>query len=451
MLHKFARMNYERITQKLSILADAAKYDASCSSSGSKRANPQKGLGDTTGIGICHSYTEDGRCISLLKILLTNYCIFDCAYCVSRRSNDIQRAAFTVEEVVDLTINFYRRNYIEGLFLSSGIFKNADYTMERLVRVAKTLRLEHNYNGYIHLKTIPGASDELIREAGLYADRLSMNIEIPTDDGLKKLAPEKDRESMTTPMRKISANIAASSEERRIYKSAPAFAPAGQSSQMVIGATGESDWQVMESANNLYQNYQLKRVYYSGYVPISDDARLPGLAAPVPVLREHRLYQTDWLMRLYGFKINELLNAEHQNLDMQMDPKLTWALRNMHLFPVDVNSADREMLLRIPGIGHKSVDKIIEGRHFRALRFEHLKAMGVILSRARYFLTCKEPNTTLRSAPTDPKQLRQVLLQQHRSKYQSALTTQLSLFDAPRLDAAPQMNTDLHQLFATAL
>jgi len=292
-------MNYERISQKLAILADAAKYDVSCASSGSKRANKDKGLGDTTGIGICHTYTEDGRCVSLLKLLLTNHCIFDCAYCVSRRSNDVQRAAFTVKEVVELTINFYRRNYIEGLFLSSGIFKNADYTMERLVRVAKALRLEHQFNGYIHLKTIPGANEALIREAGLYADRLSMNIEIPTEAGLKKLAPEKKREEMTTPMRQISTDILASKDERKTLKSAPAYAPAGLSSQMVIGATGETDWDIMQTADALYRQFHLKRVYYSGYVPISNDARLPGLDAPVPMLREHRLYQTDWLVRVY--------------------------------------------------------------------------------------------------------------------------------------------------------
>lgn len=434
-------MNYERITQKLSILADAAKYDVSCSSSGSKRENKEKKLGDTTGMGICHSYTEDGRCVSLLKILLTNHCIFDCAYCVSRRSNDITRAAFTVEEVVDLTINFYRRNYIEGLFLSSGIFKNADYTMERLVRVVKTLRLEHRFNGYIHLKTIPGASEELIREAGLFADRLSVNIEIPTDEGLEKLAPEKKREEMTTPMRHISTGIVASKDERKTIKSAPTFAPAGLSSQMVIGATGESDLDIMQTADSLYRQFRLKRVYYSGYVPISDDSRLPGLGAPVPMLREHRLYQTDWLIRVYGFDMKEILDPQHRNLDMELDPKAAWALRNLHLFPVDVNKADREMLLRVPGMGHKSVDKIVEARRFRRLTLDHLKQMGVILSRARYFLVCHEKNADVKPLTSDSHQLRRILLQQSSSKYQATWTPQLSLFGAaPEPVAAPIPN-----------
>ncbi|HPI06416.1 MAG TPA: putative DNA modification/repair radical SAM protein [Saprospiraceae bacterium] len=445
-------MNYDRITQKLSILADAAKYDVSCASSGSKRDNKEKKLGNTTGMGICHSYTEDGRCVSLLKILLTNYCIFDCAYCVSRRSNDIQRAAFTVEEVVDLTINFYRRNYIEGLFLSSGIFKNADYTMERLIRIAKTLREDHRFNGYIHLKTIPGASEELIREAGLYADRLSVNIEIPTEEGLKKLAPEKKRVDMTTPMRHISTGIVASKEERKTLKSAPVFSPAGLSSQMVIGATGESDWDIMQTADALYKHFHLKRVHYSGYVPISNDSRLPGIGAPVPMLREHRLYQTDWLIRVYGFDMKEILNAGNKHLDLDLDPKAGWALRNLHLFPVDVNKADREMLLRVPGMGHKSVDKIVEARRFRPLTFDHLKQMGVILSRARYFLTCHEKNAALRQTQAGSTQLRKILLQQTHSKYQAVWTPQLSLFqDAPVVAAPPANAADLQTLFATAL
>lgn len=445
-------MNYDRISQKLAILADAAKYDVSCASSGSKRANKDKGLGDTTGIGICHTYTEDGRCVSLLKLLLTNHCIFDCAYCVSRRSNDIQRAAFTVEEVVELTINFYRRNYIEGLFLSSGIFKNADYTMERLVRVAKALRLDHKFNGYIHLKTIPGASEELIREAGLYADRLSMNIEIPTEEGLKKLAPDKKREEMTTPMRHISTGILASKDERKTLKSAPVYAPAGLSSQMVIGATGESDWDIMQTADALYRQFSLKRVYYSGYVPISDDARLPGLDAPVPMLREHRLYQTDWLVRVYGFEIGELLNPGRQHLDLALDPKIVWALQNLHLFPVEVNKADREMLLRVPGMGHKSVEKIIQARRFRSLTFDHLQQMGVSLSRARYFLTCQGKNEVLRRpAATNADQLRKILLQQTQSKYQAVLTPQLSLFDAADDQISAPAPANLQTLFAASL
>lgn len=434
-------MNWERVSEKLSILADAAKYDVSCASSGSKRANKEKGLGNTTGIGICHSYTEDGRCVSLLKILLTNHCIYDCAYCVSRKSNDIQRAGFTVEEVVELTINFYRRNYIEGLFLSSGIFKTPDYTMERLVRVAKSLRLDHQFGGYIHLKTIPGASEELIREAGLFADRLSMNIEIPTEEGLKKLAPDKDRASMTTPMEQISSGILENKEERKRFMSAPAYAPAGLSSQMVIGATGESDLQIMTTADHLYQQYHLKRVYYSGYVPISNDARLPGLDSPVPMLREHRLYQTDWLMRVYGFKKGEILNEQNPDLDLALDPKAAWALRNIALFPVDVNTADKEMLLRVPGIGHKSVAKIVQGRRFRRLTLDHLRQMGVVVSRARHFIICAEKSALLHTAQLERADLRNHLLKQGQSKYTALLSPQLSLFQElpPVSTAAPAL------------
>ena len=443
-------MNWDRISEKLGILSDAAKYDVSCASSGSKRANKDKGLGDTTGIGICHSYTEDGRCVSLLKILLTNHCIFDCAYCVSRKSNDIKRAAFKVEEVVDLTMNFYRRNYIEGLFLSSGIFKDADYTMERLVQVAKTLRLDHKFNGYIHLKTIPGASEELIKEAGLYADRLSINIEIPTDEGLKKLAPDKNREDMTTPMRQISTGIIANKDERKVIRHAPTFAPAGLSTQMVIGATGESDFNIMTTADNLYDQYNLKRIYYSGYVPISHDDRLPGIGSPVPMLREHRLYQTDWLMRVYGFKMTEILDDKNPNLDLALDPKIGWALRNLPFFPVDVNKADKEMLLRVPGIGFKSVEKIIQGRRFRQLNFEHLKSMGVILSRARYFIQCQEKNPALSQNNFEAHKLRNILLKQVTSKYALQLTPQMSIFDTAANDSLLMpAQTDLNTLFTS--
>ncbi|RYF99701.1 MAG: putative DNA modification/repair radical SAM protein, partial [Chitinophagaceae bacterium] len=365
--------------EKLQILADAAKYDVSCSSSGSTRKNHNKGLGDT-GNGICHTYTEDGRCVSLLKILLTNFCIFDCAYCVTRKSNDIKRTAFTVQEVVDLTINFYRRNYIEGLFLSSGIFKDADYTMERLVRVAKKLRTEHKFNGYIHLKSIPGASDELMHEAGLYADRLSVNIEIPTEQGLKLLAPDKDRKDMIQPMNYLKDEIVRNREEKKIFRKAPMFAPAGQSSQMIIGASNESDKDIMFTANNLYQNFKLKRVYYSGYVPISNDARLPGLQSKVPALRENRLYQTDWLLRFYGFKVQEIVNDQHPNLDLEIDPKLGWALRNLESFPIDINRADLQLILRVPGVGLQSAQKIVQARKFQRLNWEHLKSIGIALN-----------------------------------------------------------------------
>ena len=378
----------ERIQEKLSILADAAKYDASCSSSGGKRKNEDKGLGNAEGMGICHSYTEDGRCVSLLKILLTNHCIFDCAYCVSRRSNDVKRAAFTVEEVVDLTINFYRRNYIEGLFLSSGIFSSPDYTMERLVRIIKKLRTEHKFNGYIHVKTIPGASEELIQEAGLYADRLSVNIELPSELSLTALAPEKNYQEILTPMGQIRDNIIQNKEEQSLFKKVPSFATAGQTTQLIVGASGETDLEIIKLSDSLYQGYGLKRVYYSGYVPVTNDARLPQVTQP-PLIREHRLYQTDWLMRFYGFHADEILDPVHPHLDLEIDPKLAWALRNRHVFPVDVNTADYEMILRIPGVGARSAKRIVQARRFTSLTLEHLHKMGVVLKRAKFFLTCR--------------------------------------------------------------
>lgn len=419
-------MSFSRIQEKLKILADAAKYDVSCSSSGSTRTNKNKGLGDSTGSGICHTYTEDGRCVSLLKILLTNHCIFDCAYCVTRKSNDIKRAAFQVQEVVDLTINFYRRNYIEGLFLSSGIFKSPDYTMERLVAVAKKLREEENFNGYIHLKSIPGASDELMREAGLYADRLSVNIEIPTRDGLKLLAPDKKREDFIKPMNKVKNEIIQYKSEKKIIKSTPKYAPAGQSTQMIIGASGESDFQIMYASNFFYQKFNLKRVYYSGYVPISYDDRLPKIGSSVPMLRENRLYQTDWLMRFYGFQFHEILNEQHQHLDLEVDPKLSWALRNLDLFPIDINKADKRMLARVPGLGMKSVHKIIQARKFRRLNWENLKKIGAATNRAKYFITCNSKDFERRDLTAS--QIRSFILQNSKSKYQSAYNQQMSLF-----------------------
>lgn len=419
-------MNFQRIKEKLDILADAAKYDVSCSSSGSKRSNPKKGLGDSSGMGICHSYTEDGRCISLLKVLLTNYCIFDCAYCVTRKSNDIKRAAFKIQEVVDLTINFYRRNYIEGLFLSSGIFKSPDYTMERLIAVAKKLRTEENFNGYIHLKSIPGASDELMYEAGLYADRLSVNIEVPTISGLKLLAPDKKHEDFTKPMLKVKNELLRYKNERQRIKSTPKYAPAGQSTQMIIGATGESDKDIMFSATHYYKNYHMKRVYYSGYVPVAEDSRLPSIGSKVPMLRENRLYQTDWLLRFYGFAVNEIVNDKHPNLDVDIDPKLSWALRNMHHFPVDVNTADKRMLARIPGMGMRSVAKILKARKFRKLNWEHLKKIGVALNRAQYFMVCDSKHW--QRADLDALTIKGKILQQSTSKFRTQHSNQLELF-----------------------
>lgn len=415
----------ERVEEKLKVLADAAKYDVSCASSGSKRANNNGGLGDASNIGICHSYTEDGRCVSLLKILLTNHCIFDCAYCISRRSNDVKRAAFTVQEVVDLTVNFYRRNYIEGLFLSSGIFKDVDFTMERLVRVVKKLRTEERFNGYIHLKAIPGASDELIHEAGLYADRLSVNLELPTESGLKLLAPEKSHKDVIKPMSFLKEKIVEYKNDKALIKHSNHFAPAGQSTQMVIGATPETDKEIMYTANHYYQNYQLKRVYYSGYVPISYDNRLPVMGTTPPLIRENRLYQTDWLMRFYKFDVRELLNDQHPALDLEIDPKFSWALRNPHLFPLDINRADYEMILRVPGIGVQSAQKILSARRFGALSTEQLKKLGVGFNRAKYFITCRD---SYRMKDYSPSQIKHFVLAESHSKYLKTKSNQLSLF-----------------------
>lgn len=418
-------MNFERIQEKLEILADAAKYDVSCSSSGGNRKN-KGGLGNSHASGICHTYTEDGRCVSLLKILLTNHCIFDCAYCVSRKTNDVKRAAFTVEEVVELTINFYRRNYIEGLFLSSGIFKDSDTTMERLVRVAKKLRLEHNFNGYIHLKSIPGASDELMKEAGLYADRLSINIEIPTEKGLKLLAPDKSHAEMIKPMGLVKNELALYKEEKKIFRKVPKFAPAGQSTQMIVGATNETDLKIIKVADHFYQNFNLKRVYYSGYVPVLEDSRLPSIHSQVPMQRENRLYQADWLMRFYGFEANEILEPSNPFLDLEVDPKLAWALRNREKFPVNINTAPKEMLLRIPGIGTKSVGKILLARRFQKLNLENLKKMGVAINRAKYFVEFESTNIFNRFI--DEQNFRKIILNGMNSKFQNPFSQQLSLF-----------------------
>lgn len=416
----------ERIREKLNILADAAKYDVSCASSGSDRKNKNKGLGNSTGMGICHSYSEDGRCVSLLKILLTNHCIYDCAYCVSRKSNDIKRAAFTVDEVVELTINFYRRNYIEGLFLSSGIFKNADYTMERLVRIAKKLRTEHKFNGYIHLKSIPGASDELMKEAGLYADRLSVNIELPTEAGLKLLAPEKKRQDMILPMSFVKDTIIELKDTRKRIRSTPKFVPAGQSTQMIIGATGETDRQIIDTAAYFYDGFKLKRVYYSGYVPVLEDNRLPSLVSKVPMLRENRLYQADWLMRFYGFSAHEITHESQPNLDLDVDPKLGWALRNLHVFPIDINRADLQLIVRVPGIGVQSAKKIVAARKYSHLHWDQLKDLGIATNRAKYFITCKGRGFETKAYGSE--RIKQFILQSSQSKYKVLQSPQLTLF-----------------------
>ncbi|WP_332116616.1 putative DNA modification/repair radical SAM protein [Azorhizobium caulinodans] len=374
------------LRRKLSILADAAKYDASCASSGTTRRDSLsgRGIGSTEG-AICHSYAPDGRCISLLKILLTNACAFDCLYCVNRSSSNVPRARFTVAEVVDLTLDFYRRNYIEGLFLSSGIIRSPDYTMEQVVAVARTLRTEHDFRGYIHLKTIPDASPELLAEAGLYADRLSINIELPSETSLKTLAPEKDVRAIRRSMGRMRARI----EEAQAEKRAPAFAPAGQSTQMIVGADGMDDRTILATSANLYGAYRLKRVYYSAFSPIPDASRLLP-PEPPPLVREHRLYQADWLMRFYGFEPKEIVAEGEGNLPLHMDPKLAWALRNRARFPLDVNRADKAELLRVPGFGRTAVERIVAARRVRAVRLGDLTRLKVPLAKAMPFIICAD-------------------------------------------------------------
>ena len=381
----------ENVLAKLKILTESAKYDVSCSSSGTVRRNQAGTLGNTVGgMGICHSFAEDGRCISLLKIMLTNYCIYDCAYCINRRSNDIPRATLSVSELVDLTIEFYRRNYIEGLFLSSGVVRNPDYTMERLVRVVKDLRTIHKFNGYIHLKSIPGASRELVNEAGLYADRMSVNIEIPKEENLKMLAPEKDHQSVYQPMRYIQQGVLINKEDRKKFRHAPRFVPAGQSTQMIVGATSETDKDILFLSNVLYQHPTMRRVYYSGYISVNTyDKRLPALKQP-PLVRENRLYQADWLLRFYQFKVDEIVDDAFPNLDLEIDPKLSWALRHPEHFPIDINRADYEMILRVPGIGVKSARLIVASRRFSRLGYYELKKIGVVMKKAQYFIICNE-------------------------------------------------------------
>lgn len=406
----------DNVLEKLKVLAESAKYDVSCSSSGTVRKNKAGGLGNTVGgMGICHSFTEDGRCVSLLKIMLTNYCIYDCAYCINRRSNDIRRATFTVQELVDLTIEFYRRNYIEGLFLSSGVINNPDYTMERMVRVIKNLRTVQRFNGYIHMKSIPGASQELISEAGLYADRMSVNLEIPTEVNLKLLAPEKDHRSVYKPMRYIQQGMQQSIEDRRKFRSAPRFVPAGQSTQMIVGATNERDKDILRVSSILYQQTQMRRVYYSGFIPVNTyDTRLPALKQ-APLVRENRLYQADWLMRFYQYRADEIVDDAYPDLDLEIDPKLAWALRHPEMFPVDINKADYVMILRVPGIGVKSAQYIVTSRRHGRLNASHLKKIGVVMKKAQYFITCNElPMYTVNEAT--PEYVRKILTEPKKRK-----------------------------------
>lgn len=376
------------LMEKLEILTDAAKYDVACTSSGVDRKGKGSGMGNSVAKGICHSFSADGRCISLLKILFTNECVFDCKYCLNRCSNDVPRAYFTPEEVCRLTIEFYRRNYIEGLFLSSGILKNPNYTMELLYQTLYQLRNEYHFQGYIHVKAIPGADQELIDRTGFLADRMSVNLELPTADGLKKLAPHKSRKTILSPMRQIQNRMTENKQELALYRNAPKFVPAGQSTQMIIGATPESDLAIVSVAESLYQKFSLKRVFYSAFVRVNEDSSLPALPGGPPLLREHRLYQADWLMRFYGFGASELLSESRPNFNVFLDPKCDWALGHLEQFPVEVDRADYYTLLRVPGIGVRSAQRIVKARRFSKLGFEDLQKMGVVLKRALYFITC---------------------------------------------------------------
>ena len=417
--------------ERLRILTESAKYDVSCSSSGTVRSGKKGMVGNTVGgMGICHSFADDGRCISLLKVMLTNYCMYDCAYCINRRSNDIKRATLSVSELEEITMEFYRRNYIEGLFLSSGVVRNPDYTMERLTAIVRDLRTVHRFNGYIHLKTIPGASQELLQEAGRYADRMSVNIEIPKEESLKALAPEKDHKSIFLPMSQIQQGVLENKEDRKKFRHAPRFVPAGQSTQMIVGATKESDLDILKMSNAMYQQPSMRRVYYSSYVSVNTyDPRLPVLKQP-PLVRENRLYQADWLMRFYHFNVNEIVDDAHAHLDLDVDPKLGWALRHPEFFPVDINSAPYEHILRVPGIGVKSAVLIVNSRRFNRITSYHLKKMGVVMKKAKYFITCGELTSAF-SQPIiginelRPERLRPLLLsktQQKRAAEEQQLT-----------------------------
>ncbi len=377
------------IMDKLQILSDSAKYDAACTSSGvDRKGRNDGGIGNSAACGICHTFASDGRCISLLKVLMTNCCIYNCKYCVNRTDNDVPRARFTPRELADLTINFYRRNYIEGLFLSSAVIKNPDYTCEQMIECLAILRNEYKFNGYIHAKAIPGADSELISRLGMYADRMSVNIEMPSQQSLEKLAPDKSRSSILLPMGQITTKIKENSTEIVKYKHARKFAPAGQSTQMIIGATPDTDYQIIRLSEALYNKYSLKRVFFSAYVPVGDTRVLPDENTPPPLLREHRLYQADWLLRFYGYKASELLDEKHQSFDPLLDPKCNWAVNHPEVFPVEINKAPYEMLLRVPGIGVKSANKICAARKTAKLDFDDLKKLGVVLKRAQYFILC---------------------------------------------------------------
>ncbi|MHB9297921.1 putative DNA modification/repair radical SAM protein [Fusobacterium polymorphum] len=410
------------IEEKLRILSDAAKYDVSCSSSGSSRKNTNNGLGNAAVNGICHSWSADGRCISLLKILMTNYCIYDCKYCINRKDNDIERAILTPDEIVKLTINFYKRNYIEGLFLSSGIIKNADYTMELMIAVAKKLRLEEKFNGYIHMKVIPGASRQLINEIGLYVDRVSVNIEFAENSALKLLAPDKKPIDISTSMGLIRKNMLENAEDKKLFKSTLSFVPAGQTTQMIIGASGESDYSILTRSENLYKNFDLKRVYYSGYVPVNKSGILVSADQAVPIIREHRLYQADWLLRFYEFKADEILDEKDPFVDPLLDPKTNWAIKNPHFFPIEINKATYKELLRVPGIGVTSAKRIVMTRKYSTIRYEHLKKLGIVIKRAKYFITVN--GEFLGFKKENPELIRNALM-----KKEKMVAEQLKLFN----------------------
>ena len=417
------------LLDKLSVLADAAKYDAACTSSGAKRGFEHGKIGCTSSgvMGCCHSFSADGRCITLLKVLLSNDCMYDCKYCVNRRTNETRRATFTPEELADLTINFYRRNYIEGLFLSSGVFRSPDYTTELMIKALRLLREQYRFNGYIHAKAIPGTAPELVEQLGLLADRLSVNIELPSETGLKTLAPDKTKTAILSPMRQIQVRNQQNKEELVKYRHAPKFAPAGQSTQLIVGATPDSDFHILRLTQGLYDRYRLKRVFYSAYVPVVEHALLPSKDIKPPLLREHRLYQADWLLRFYGFRAEELLDEDHQDFDPRVDPKCSWALTHLDFFPVEVNTADYESLLRVPGVGVVSARRILSARRAGPLHIENLPKLGVVMKRAQYFLTAsgKMPDG-LRFTPDSL--LRGLIAAERPSLPQQELV-QLSLFD----------------------
>ena len=419
------------ILDKLKILTDAAKYDVACTSSGAERGRPENGgMGTAVSAGICHSFAADGRCISLLKVLMTNHCAYDCKFCINRRTNDVPRAAFTPRELADLTMNFYRRNYIEGLFLSSGILGTPDNTCERMIEALRILREEYRFNGYIHAKAIPGADSMLVARLGMLADRMSVNIELPSQNSLSLLAPDKSKVSILKPMGYITEKIKENSAELVRYRRAPKFAPAGQSTQMIIGASPETDYQILNLTESLYQRYQLKRVFFSAYIPVAQNPLLPALTVRPPLLREHRLYQADWLLRFYGFRANELLDEKHQSFNQLIDPKCNWAVNHMELFPVDVNRAAYETLLRVPGIGVKSARRITVARRAAALRFEDLKKLGVVLKRAQYFITCA--GKTARGLVLTPDAALRALISESRLGMLPQGGEQLSFFAPPK-------------------